>query len=90
MKKVASLLVIGCMFTALFMTFSVYAAGSSNIYYIASTGSDTNAGTKNAPFKSITRAQSAASSGDTVYIRGGVYDDFEMQESTTLIITYMI
>ncbi|WP_340012968.1 DUF1565 domain-containing protein [Paenibacillus sp. FSL K6-1318] len=78
MKKVASLLVIGCMFTALFMTFSVYAAGSSNIYYVASTGSDTNAGTKNAPFKSITRAQSAASSGDTVYIRGGVYDDFEI------------
>ncbi|WP_231506349.1 DUF4990 domain-containing protein [Paenibacillus sp. UNC451MF] len=53
---------------------SVFAAS----YYISPTGSDSSSGTEIAPFKSITRAQSAASSGDTVYIRGGVYDDFEI------------
>ncbi|GAA4875910.1 hypothetical protein GCM10023310_64510 [Paenibacillus vulneris] len=60
---------------ALFViTSSAFAAN----YYISPTGSDSNSGTESAPFKSIMKAQSAASSGDTVYIRGGVYDDFEI------------
>ncbi|MFE5323255.1 OmpL47-type beta-barrel domain-containing protein [Paenibacillus sp. NPDC056579] len=53
---------------------SVFAAS----YYISPTGNDNNSGTEIAPFKSIMKAQSASSSGDTVYIRGGVYDDFEI------------
>jgi len=43
-------------------------------FYIAPTGSDNNAGTLAAPFKSIAKAQAAASSGDTVFIRGGIYN----------------
>ncbi|WDM31310.1 DUF4990 domain-containing protein [Paenibacillus mucilaginosus] len=58
----------------LVMSTSAFAAD----YFISPTGSDTNPGTKSAPFKSIMKAQSAASSGDTVYIRGGVYDDFQI------------
>ncbi|WP_235714681.1 right-handed parallel beta-helix repeat-containing protein [Neobacillus dielmonensis] len=50
-------------------------------YYISPTGSDTNPGTKEAPFKSMKKAQEAASSGDTVYIRGGVYDEFEIAKN---------
>ncbi|HVU37217.1 MAG TPA: right-handed parallel beta-helix repeat-containing protein [Opitutales bacterium] len=42
-------------------------------FYVAPTGSDTNAGTLAAPFATISRAQSAASAGDTVYLRGGTY-----------------
>lgn len=43
------------------------------VYYVAPTGADTNAGTSNSPFATLMRAQSAAASGDTVYLRGGTY-----------------
>ncbi|HYO94155.1 MAG TPA: MYXO-CTERM sorting domain-containing protein [Polyangiaceae bacterium] len=42
-------------------------------YYVAPTGSDTNAGTLQQPFASISRAQQAAAAGDTVFFRGGTY-----------------
>jgi hypothetical protein len=50
-------------------------------WYVSTSGSDSNAGTKAAPFKSIIKAQSAASSGDTVYIRGGTYSSFTIESS---------
>ena len=50
-------------------------------FYVAPTGSDSNAGTQAAPFKSITKAQSVASSGDTVYLRGGTYNSFSIASS---------
>ncbi len=42
-------------------------------YYVAPTGSDTNPGTLALPFASIARGQTAASAGDTVWLRGGTY-----------------
>lgn len=54
---------------------------SAATYYVATTGSDSNAGTQAAPFKSITKAQSVAASGDTVYIRGGTYSSFTVASS---------
>jgi len=42
-------------------------------WYVAPTGSDSNAGSQAAPFLTIMKAQSSASSGDTVYLRGGTY-----------------
>ena len=42
-------------------------------YYVSTGGSDTNAGTLAAPFRTIQRAASFAGPGDTVFIRGGVY-----------------
>ena len=42
-------------------------------YYVAPTGSETAAGTMAAPFATVERGQQAASAGDTVWIRGGVY-----------------
>lgn len=50
----------------------VSAAG--NTWYVSPTGSDSNAGTLAAPFKGITKAQSVAAAGDTVYLRGGTYN----------------
>jgi hypothetical protein len=47
--------------------------GFSTIWFVAPTGGDTNFGTSNSPFATITRAQAAAASGDTVYLRGGNY-----------------
>lgn len=43
-------------------------------FYISTTGDDNNPGTLRQPFASLDRGQQAASPGDTVWIRGGVYD----------------
>ncbi|MFI1743314.1 right-handed parallel beta-helix repeat-containing protein [Thalassobellus sediminis] len=45
----------------------------ANDYFVASNGNDSNNGTISNPVESIKRAQELASSGDTVYIRGGNY-----------------
>ena len=49
------------------------AAVAASTYYVAPTGSDTNAGTMAAPFASWAKAQSVAMPGDTVYFRDGRY-----------------
>lgn len=56
-------------------------AAFATTWYVAPTGSDSNAGTQAAPFKSITKAQSVASSGDTVTLRGGTYSGFTIAGS---------
>jgi hypothetical protein len=48
-------------------------SGTAAIYFVATNGLDANVGSSNAPFATIMRAQSAAASGDTVYLRGGTY-----------------
>jgi len=49
------------------------AVAAANTYYVATTGSDANAGTMAAPFASWAKAQSVVSAGDTVYFRAGRY-----------------
>lgn len=49
--------------------------------YVAHDGSDTNPGTIDLPLESIQQAQTLASPGDTVYIRGGTYNVREDQIS---------
>ncbi len=53
-------------------------SSSGNIYYVASTGNDSNQGTLAQPWRTIYKASTMVRAGDTVYIRGGVY-----QESNT-------
>jgi len=48
-------------------------AAAVHVYYVANSGSDGNAGTMNAPFKTIMTALSKAVAGDTVAVRGGTY-----------------
>lgn len=43
-------------------------------FYVSPTGNDLNPGTLGEPFASIGRGQQAASAGDTVWLRGGVYE----------------
>lgn len=50
-----------------------FSTACSTTFYVAPNGKDTNTGTSSSPFATITQAQSAASSGDTVYLRGGTY-----------------
>ncbi len=49
--------------------------------FVSQSGSDANSGTIDSPFKSITKAQSVASSGSTVYLRGGTYGGFTIAGS---------
>lgn len=44
-------------------------------YYIDPNGNDNNAGTITAPFRTIYQAQVAATAGDTIYFRAGIYNE---------------
>jgi hypothetical protein len=58
-------------------------AGNTKGYYVATDGNDNNPGTQEKPFASVAKAQEAASTGDTVYIRGGTYKNFTIADSDT-------
>lgn len=51
-------------------------------YYVATSGNDSNSGTLNSPFKTLTKAIDVASAGDYIYLRGGSYS-----VTSTIIIT---
>lgn len=44
-------------------------------YYVSKKGSDTNAGSKSKPFKTLKKGISVLKSGDTLLIRGGTYTE---------------
>ncbi|WP_314584755.1 discoidin domain-containing protein [Paenibacillus terrigena] len=52
---------------------SAQAAG--NTYYVSTTGSDSNSGTQESPFRSIQKASSVMVAGDTCVIRSGTYHE---------------
>jgi pectate lyase len=59
---------------ALFFLLHIAPVFSATTWYVATNGIDSNNGTNiNNPFATIMRAQTKASSGDTVYLRGGTY-----------------
>ncbi len=53
--------------------FRVQAAAQGNVYYVALNGDDANPGTLDQPWRTIQKAASSLSAGDTVYIRAGTY-----------------
>jgi hypothetical protein len=48
---------------------------SGTTYYVSTSGSDSNPGTFSKPWKTIQHAADSVSAGDTVYVRGGVYNE---------------
>ncbi|WP_044479220.1 choice-of-anchor Q domain-containing protein [Paenibacillus antibioticophila] len=52
---------------------TAFAAGDE--YYVATTGSDSNAGTSSAPWKTLQHAADVVPAGSTVYVRSGVYNE---------------
>ncbi|WP_025719549.1 right-handed parallel beta-helix repeat-containing protein [Paenibacillus sp. 1-18] len=50
------------------------ASAAGTKYYVATSGSDSNAGTTDAPWKTLQHAADVAPAGSTVYVRGGVYN----------------
>lgn len=61
-------------FAVLFMFLLVSARLEAGEFFVAVDGNDGNPGTIDLPFASIARGQEAADAGDTVWIRGGVYE----------------
>lgn len=49
------------------------------VYYVAVDGNDSNMGSKDKPFATLKKANAVVNAGDTVWIRGGVY---EMHDTT--------
>jgi len=47
---------------------------SGQPWYVALTGSDSNTGTLNFPFRTIEKAVSVVKAGETIYVRGGTYN----------------
>src|SRR3954468_11885912 len=63
--KTAVFLVVMC---------SAVRAGAAE-YYVAPTGSDSNAGSLAAPFATLQKGNDVAAAGDTVWLRGGTYQN---------------
>src|SRR4051794_19049095 len=64
---------LAVVFTTLLTTLLTAGSARATDYYVATTGSDSNAGTMTAPFATLQKGVNTAVAGDTVYIRGGTY-----------------
>src|SRR5262245_12456835 len=51
------------------------ASGSGNTYYVATNRSDSDSGTFDRPFRTIKQGLSSLRGGDTLFIRGGTYNE---------------
>jgi len=54
------------------------AIGAGDIYYVAPSGSDRNSGSQSSPWSSVEYAARKARPGDTVFVRGGTYQEGEV------------
>jgi parallel beta-helix repeat protein len=50
------------------------ASANAATYYVSTSGNDANNGAQSTPFATISHAAGLAQAGDTVYVRGGVYN----------------
>jgi hypothetical protein len=57
-------------------------------FYVATSGSDSNPGTLNAPWRTLQHAIGAAPSGATIYVRAGDYTGFVIERSNLTISAY--
>lgn len=74
-----SIFIVAATILLIFLARSIFNATTQGItYYVATTGSDSNVGTIDAPFATVVKARdtirAAAQTNVTVYIRGGEYD----------------
>ncbi len=51
------------------------ALAGSNIYYVSTSGKDTNSGSATAPFKTFSKAASVLAAGDTLQVLAGTYNE---------------
>jgi hypothetical protein len=76
MQKLKAITIVSLfLFSLLFVVFNVsHVEAVGTTRYVATTGNDaTGDGSISNPFKTLSRANNASTSGDTIYIRGGTY-----------------
>jgi hypothetical protein len=56
-------------------SFQVPLASAASEYYVATNGNNSNPGTEGQPFRTISKGVSVLAPGNTLYIRGGVYQE---------------
>ncbi len=61
----------------LIVVFMIFTAGKSiaATYYVSPAGSDSKSGLTGSPFRTIQKAANVVNPGDTVYVRGGTYNE---------------
>ena len=69
MRRALHILVV-----AMTITSGTSAVAFAQPWYVSATGSDSNTGTIASPFKSIEKAVSVVKAGETIYVRGGIYN----------------
>src|SRR5690349_12021075 len=52
-----------------------FEAPAQHVYYVATNGSNGNAGALNSPWLTVQHAADTVAAGDTVCVRGGVYNE---------------
>jgi parallel beta-helix repeat protein len=76
MRKLIS---FGTLIISLLMTLGPVAAGNAGeIYYVSPTGSDGNSGSQISPWANVEYAARKAKPGDTIFVRGGTYQEGEV------------
>ena len=60
--------------TSAVVALTVNPAPTGAVFYVSTTGSDSNPGTLAAPFATVSKAQSVMAVGDLIYVRGGTYN----------------
>lgn len=75
--KAIMALLLALMIIVSYTPLAVYSSQSTEaVYYVATTGDDNNPGTIHAPWRTIQKAASSVVGGNTVFVRGGVYEEF--------------
>ena len=69
MRRALHILVV-----AMTITSGTSAVAFAQPWYVSATGSDSNTGTIASPFKSIEKAVSVVKAGETIYVRGGIFN----------------
>lgn len=75
MQTVRQLTLAGTIIAALSLSVLHPDAAIAATYYAATNGNDASSGTQAQPFRTIKKGLSVLAAGDTLYIRGGTYDE---------------
>jgi parallel beta-helix repeat protein len=71
-----SLFILTCLYlTACDSSSLAVLESQATIYYVATTGNNANPGTESQPWRTLQKAADTAVAGDSVYVRGGVYNE---------------
>ena len=77
------LLLLSFKFSVLIITCLFFHSGFAKTYYVSTTGNNTGDGSASTPFKTIAKAASVLSPGDTVLVFGGNYSEKNIIPATS-------